>query len=331
MRSFRSQFEPKRETGKDVLRVTDLAIGYDEVLAKVTFLLSKGQKVGIIGENGIGKSTLLKTLVGQLPALGGGFSFGYQVDVGYFDQQMAQYSSDKQVLDEFWDEFPTLTQTEVRSALGAFLFTQDEVFKKVNMLSGGERVRLALARIFKYRPNLLILDEPTNHMDIVGKETLENMLKDYKGAVLFVSHDRYFVRQVADALLVFEKGGVKFYSYGYDYYMEKVKEQEMVESESIVRKETALAKVSATSTESNTLSQSEMRERAKEEARKKRQIEKIEEQIQDKEAVIEDLKAQLLLPEYASDYNKLAQLQKEIEVQEDELEVLMENWELMQE
>lgn len=331
MRTFHSQFEPKRETGKDVLRVTDLAIGYDEVLAKVTFLLSKGQKVGIIGENGIGKSTLLKTLVGQLPALGGGFSFGYQVDVGYFDQQMAQYSSDKQVLDEFWDEFPTLTQTEVRSALGAFLFTQDEVFKKVNMLSGGERVRLALARIFKYRPNLLILDEPTNHMDIVGKETLENMLKDYKGAVLFVSHDRYFVRQVADALLVFEKGGVKFYSYGYDYYMEKVKEQEMVESESIVRKETALAKVSDTSTESNTLSQSEMRERAKEEARKKRQIEKIEEQIQDKEAVIEDLKAQLLLPEYASDYNKLAQLQKEIEVQEDELEVLMENWELMQE
>lgn len=331
MRSFRSQFEPKRETGKDVLRVTDLAIGYDEILAKVTFLLSKGQKVGIIGENGIGKSTFLKTLVGQLPALGGEFSFGYQVDVGYFDQQMAQYSSDKQVLDEFWDEFPTLTQTEVRSALGAFLFTQDEVFKKVSMLSGGERVRLALARIFKYRPNFLILDEPTNHMDIVGKETLENMLKDYKGAVLFVSHDRYFVRQVADALLVFEKGGVKFYSYGYDYYMEKVKEQEMVESESIVRKETTLAKVSDTSTESNTLSQSEMRERAKEEARKKRQIEKIEEQIQDKEAVIEDLKAQLLLPEYASDYNKLAQLQKEIEVQEDELEVLMENWESMQE
>lgn len=197
-RTFHANFKPNRETGKEVLRVTNLSIGYDKVLSTINMVQTRGQRIGIIGGNGIGKSTFLKTLMGMVPALGGTAAFGYQVDVGYFDQQMAQYSSKKNVLDEFWDEYPTLDQTEVRNSLGAFLFTQEKVFKTVDMLSGGEKVRLALCKIFKTKPNLLLLDEPTNHMDIVGKESLESMLLNFSGSVLFVSHDRYFVKQIAD-------------------------------------------------------------------------------------------------------------------------------------
>ena len=220
--TFHANFKPKRETGKEVLRVSNLEIGYDHVISLVNMVQTRGQKIGIIGGNGVGKSTFLKTLTGLIPALGGEYSFGYQVDTGYFDQQMAQYNSKKTVLDDFWDEYPTLDRTEIRSALGAFMFTQDEVFKTVDMLSGGEKVRLALCKIFKTKPNFLLLDEPTNHMDIVGKETLESMLREFPGSVLFVSHDRYFIQKLADALLIFEEDKVIFFPYGYDDYMEKV-------------------------------------------------------------------------------------------------------------
>lgn len=140
--------------------------------------------------------------MGQLAQLAGEYNFGTNVQIGYFDQQMAMYSSRKTVLDDFWDEFPNLTETEARNALGAFMFTGEDVFKNIDMLSGGEKVRLALCKILKRRPNVLVLDEPTNHMDIVGKETLESMLKDFSGTLIFVSHDRYFVRKVANRLLV---------------------------------------------------------------------------------------------------------------------------------
>ena len=150
------------------------------------------------------------------------FKYGVNVEIGYFDQQMAMYQSNKTVLDDYWDEFPNLTETEVRNALGAFLFTGEDVFKNVSMLSGGEKVRLALCKILKRRPNVLILDEPTNHMDIIGKETLETMLKDFKGTLIFVSHDRYFVKQVATQLLVFEDGTTNLYKFGYEEYQEKL-------------------------------------------------------------------------------------------------------------
>ncbi len=221
LRSFHAGFSPQRQSGKEVLNVNHLAIGYVRVLSELSFTMTRGQKLAVIGENGIGKSTLLKTLVGAVSSLGGSYQHGFQVDIGYFDQQIAQYTSDKSVLDEFWGTFPHLTETEIRTALGSFLFTQDDVFKKVSMLSGGERARLTLAKIIKRRPNFLILDEPTNHMDIVGKETLENMLSAYTGTLLFVSHDRYFVRQVADSLLVFEPGQVILYPYSYAQYSEE--------------------------------------------------------------------------------------------------------------
>ena len=182
-KTFHANFQPEKETGNDVLYTSELAIGYDHPLSVVSLDLKRGEKLGILGGNGLGKSTFLKTIVGKIPALSGEYRFGTNVQIGYFDQQMAMYTSNKTVLDDFWDEYPNLTETEARNALGAFLFSGDDVFKNVNMLSGGEKVRLALCKILKTRPNVLVLDEPTNHMDIVGKETLESMLKDYKGSI----------------------------------------------------------------------------------------------------------------------------------------------------
>lgn len=331
-RTFHANFKPNRETGKEVLRVDSLQIGYDKILATIRMELRKGQRIGIIGGNGIGKSTFQKTLVGLIPPLGGGYTFGYQVDVGYFDQQMAQYSSNKTVLDEFWDEYPTLDQTEVRSALGAFLFTQEEVFKNVDMLSGGEKVRLALCKIFKTKPNFLILDEPTNHMDIVGKETLEDMLKDFPGSVLFVSHDRYFVNQIADSLLVFEEDSVTYLPYKYDEYIERKNGRyaASVDQGIYKAKQAALeAEKKAAQVQVDTPVQKgkESYEFGKERSRLEKKVKRLEEQIQKLEAVIEEKKAELLLPEYASNYTKLEEISAEIEEKEMELLEVMEEWE----
>ncbi len=222
-RVFHSSMQPLHVPGKDILFVRDLTIGYaaDRPLCTVSFSVKRGERLGIIGGNGLGKSTLLKTLTESVEPLSGSFKYGVNVEVGYFDQQMAQYSSEKTVLNDFWDAYPKLMQQDVRSALGAFLFTQEDVFKTVNMLSGGEKVRLALAKIFQSRPNLLILDEPTNHMDMLSKEALEEMLRKYTGTVIFVSHDRYFISKIATSVLEILPGEAKLYPFGYADYLEK--------------------------------------------------------------------------------------------------------------
>ena len=329
-RSFHANFKPKRETGREVLHIDNLEIGYDHVLSKIKMDMRRGQRIGIIGGNGLGKSTFLKTLVELIPPLGGGFSFGYQVDVGYFDQQMAQYQSKKTVLDEFWDEYPTLDQTEVRSSLGAFLFTQDEVFKTVDMLSGGEKVRLALCKIFKTKPNFLILDEPTNHMDIVGKESLEAMLKDFPGSVLFVSHDRYFVKRIADSLLVFEDDTVTYLPYGYEEYVErKNNTYAAFVDRGIYAAKEAEAKASkqiATVEDAPIQKGKESYEQGKERSRLEKKLKKLEEKIAQLERAIEAKKAELLLDEYSTAYTKLEEIQTEIEALEIELLEVMEEW-----
>ena len=207
--TFKTNFIIEKQSGKDVLFAKDLKIGYDKTLQKISLNVYRGQKIGIIGENGIGKSTLLKTLVGIIPKISGEFEFGHNVQIGYFDQQMALLDSEKTVLEDFSEEFPNLTTTELRNSLAAFMFYGEDVFKKINMLSGGEKVRLQLCKILKKGPNLLILDEPTNHMDIIGKESLELLLKEYTGTIIFVSHDRFFVNKIADTLLIFTKHQVK--------------------------------------------------------------------------------------------------------------------------
>ena len=207
--TFKTNFIIEKQSGKDVLFAKDLEIGYDKTLQKISLNVYRGQKIGIIGENGIGKSTLLKTLVGIIPKISGEFEFGHNVQIGYFDQQMALLDSEKTVLEDFSEEFPNLTTTELRNSLAAFMFYGEDVFKKISMLSGGEKVRLQLCKILKKGPNLLILDEPTNHMDIIGKESLELLLKEYTGTIIFVSHDRFFVNKIADTLLIFTKHQVK--------------------------------------------------------------------------------------------------------------------------
>lgn len=365
-KTFHANFQPEKETGNDVLYTSELAIGYDHPLSVVSLDLKRGEKLGILGGNGLGKSTFLKTIVGKIPALSGEYRFGTNVQIGYFDQQMAMYTSNKTVLDDFWDEYPNLTETEARNALGAFLFSGEDVFKNVNMLSGGEKVRLALCKILKTRPNVLVLDEPTNHMDIVGKETLESMLKDYKGTLIFVSHDRYFVKKVATQLLVFEDGTTNLYQFGYEQYQEKL-DREAEESKNAYRgnaifggaisqngssqtagsqtgsdanrstSQTAAAGNVGEGTNANSAAQAggmavsstgkAYYNPGKERSKIQKKVKKAEEDLAVKEAKLDELKAELMKPEYQSSYSKLTEIQNEIDALEEEILIDMEAWE----
>lgn len=360
-KTFHANFQPEKETGNDVLYTSELAIGYDHPLSVVSLDLKRGEKLGILGGNGLGKSTFLKTIVGKNPALSGEYRFGTNVQIGYFDQQMAMYTSNKTVLDDFWDEYPNLTETEARNALGAFLFSGEDVFKNVNMLSGGEKVRLALCKILKTRPNVLVLDEPTNHMDIVGKETLESMLKDYKGTLIFVSHDRYFVKKVATQLLVFEDGTTNLYQFGYEQYQEKL-DREAEENKNVYRgnaifggaisqngssqtgsdanrstSQTVAAGNVGESTNANSAAQAggmavsstgkAYYNPGKERSKIQKKVKKAEEDLAVKEAKLDELKAELMKPEYQSSYSKLTEIQNEIDALEEEILIDMEAWE----
>ena len=360
-KTFHANFQPEKETGNDVLYTSELAIGYDHPLSVVSLDLKRGEKLGILGGNGLGKSTFLKTIVGKIPALSGEYRFGTNVQIGYFDQQMAMYTSNKTVLDDFWDEYPNLTETEARNALGAFLFSGEDVFKNVNMLSGGEKVRLALCKILKTRPNVLVLDEPTNHMDIVGKETLESMLKEYKGTLIFVSHDRYFVKKVATQLLVFEDGTTNLYQFGYEQYQEKL-DREAEESKNAYRgnaifggaisqngssqtgsdanrstSQNAAAGNVGESTNANSTAQAggmavsstgkAYYNPGKERSKIQKKVKKAEEDLAVKEAKLDELKAELMKPEYQSSYSKLTEIQNEIDALEEEILIDMEAWE----
>lgn len=360
-KTFHANFQPEKETGNDVLYTSELAIGYDHPLSVVSLDLKRGEKLGILGGNGLGKSTFLKTIVGKIPALSGEYRFGTNVQIGYFDQQMAMYTSNKTVLDDFWNEYPNLTETEARNALGAFLFSGEDVFKNVNMLSGGEKVRLALCKILKTRPNVLVLDEPTNHMDIVGKETLESMLKDYKGTLIFVSHDRYFVKKVATQLLVFEDGTTNLYQFGYEQYQEKL-DREAEESKKVYRgnaifggaisqngssqtgsdanrstPQTGAVGNVGESTNANSAAQAggmavsstgkAYYNPGKERSKIQKKVKKAEEDLAVKEAKLDELKAELMKPEYQSSYSKLTEIQNEIDALEEEILIDMEAWE----
>ena len=329
-KTFHANFEPAKETGNDVLFVSELEIGYDHPLSTVSLELKKGEKLGILGGNGLGKSTFLKTIVDKIPPLAGEFRYGTNVQIGYFDQQMAMYTSDKTVLDDYWDEFPNLTETEVRNSLGAFLFSGDDVFKNINMLSGGEKVRLALCKILKRRPNVLVLDEPTNHMDIVGKETLESMLKDFTGTLIFVSHDRYFVKKVATQLLVFEDGTTNLYKFGYDEYQQKL-DREAQDSSFAKAGQVFGGAISvngaAKQSESVAAPKKAYNNPGKERSKLEKKVKKAEEDLAIKEEKLEELKKELLRPEYQSSYSKLTEIQKEIDAMEEKIMQDMELWE----
>ena len=330
-KTFHANFQPEKETGNDVLLVTNLRIGYDHELSTVSLDLKKGEKLGILGGNGLGKSTFLKTIVGKIPALSGEYRYGTNVEIGYFDQQMAMYTSNKTVIDDFWDEFPNLTETEVRNALGAFMFSGDDVFKNISMLSGGEKVRLALCKILKRRPNVLILDEPTNHMDIVGKETLESMLKDFKGTLIFVSHDRYFVKKVADRLLVFEDQTTHLYQFGYEEYQEKLDKEAALAEKSTQGPALLGGLISQNGAASTPVANAGAKKPyynpGKERSKLEKKVQRAEEELAEKEEKLKELQAELLLPQYQSSYSKLTEIQSQIDAMEEEIMAAMEVWE----
>ncbi|MBQ6991682.1 MAG: ABC-F type ribosomal protection protein [Clostridia bacterium] len=316
LKTFKTHFNLNKETGNFILKADNLGIGYNQnKIADINFELYKGQKLGIVGGNGTGKSTLLKTIMGIQEAVQGKVDFGHNIEIGYFDQRMAELNSDKTIYDDFSEAFPELTVTEVRNSLGAFMFSGEDVFKEINMLSGGEKVRLSLCKIMKKGPNVLILDEPTNHMDIVGRETLENMLKEYKGTIIFVSHDRFFVKKIADSILAFENGNTYFYKYGYDEYIDK--------SSKIVQE---LPKEKEETKKIKKLYNSPLKEKSK----LQKAMQKVEKEISEKEIKISELQQELLTEEIYTDYIKVMEINSELENLNKEIEEAFIKWEEFQ-
>ena len=337
------------------MSVKNLEIGYDKPIQTISFELYKGQKLGIIGENGIGKSTLLKTLNGDIPKIGGEFEYGYHVEKGYYDQQMEFSNPENTVFDEMYNAFPNLTTTQIRTILGTFLFSGEDVFKKINVLSGGEKGRLQICKILKKGANLLLLDEPTNHMDIIGKESLEEMLKEYAGTLIFVSHDRYFVNKIADSLLIFEKNKVTYFDGNYEEYMrakeEKSREEyangdfkdsekqkgkigvELTKATYNIKDETTKSNVNGDKKDEEQEKKIPNSSKAqnsyflgKEINKTKNKISRLEREIEQKENEIKHLEEEMLKEENSTDYIKLKELQENIQNLNSEIENKMEEW-----
>ncbi len=326
LKTFYANFDVKIQSGKMVLKVEKLQIGYDKPIAEISFELYKGQKLAIIGENGTGKSTLLKTLNGEINKIAGEMEYGYHVEKAYFDQQMEFSNPENTIFEEISQNFPELMTTQIRTLLGTFLFTGEDVFKKIKVLSGGERARLQLCKILKSEPNLLLLDEPTNHMDIVGKESLENILENYTGTLIFVSHDRYFVNKLADCILEFSDGKVTFYNKNYQEFLDYKEQQENTshESQNINEKtQENVSKIKANRKESNSYFIE------KEKNRIQNKISKIEKEIEEKEERIHEIEEEMSKEEICSDYIKLNELQENIQKINKEIEQKMQEWEIL--
>ena len=310
--TFASSFQPEYESVRDALFVKDLVFGYDKPLGEISLAVERGQKIGVIGSNGTGKSTLLKTITGLIPPLSGDVRFGVKTRVGYFDQTIAATKSELSVLEDFRAEFPELNDGEIRKTLGGFLLSGDDVFKCVKDLSGGEKVRLALSKIFRRRPNFLILDEPTNHMDIIGKETLEKLLMDFSGTVIVVSHDRYLINRVAKSLIVFENGGVRYFDGTFDEYEKKEKET----TEEVAKEKPEKTKKTG----------GERYVESKEEARRKHRVEFLEKKITALEEELSRVQAKLDDETVNTDYKKVMAVEEEIKTIEEKLDPLITEW-----
>ncbi|WP_028274238.1 ABC-F family ATP-binding cassette domain-containing protein [Atopococcus tabaci] len=324
------QFRTDRESGNIVLQATDLAVGYDHspVSSGIELDIRKGDAVAVVGPNGIGKSTLLKTLTGDLPSLQGDVRLGTKVDIGYYDQEQTQLHPNKTVLSELWDEHPTMPEKDIRTLLGSFLFSGDDVEKTISSLSGGEKARVALAKLALERNNTLILDEPTNHLDVDSKEVLENALIDFDGTLLFVSHDRYFINRIANKVVDLSEDGATLYLGDYDYFIQKKAELEELERIRLEKEQPAETETGTADAASEaTLS----REAVKELQRKKRQLERRVEEIEAELANIEteltQLQLQLSKPDVYEDYEKAAELSEKVEQLQAAQHALMEEWE----
>lgn len=319
-------FDIDRQSGNEVLSIDRVAIGYngEKIGNELSFTVSRGDSIALVGPNGAGKSTLLKSITGALPLISGGIQPGAGVEIGYYDQEQSHLNRSKTVLAELWDDYAGTPEKEIRSILGTFLFSGDDVLKPVAALSGGEKARLALAKLTMQKANFLILDEPTNHLDLDSKEVLENALIEYPGTLLFVSHDRYFINRIATKVIELDQKGITVYLGDYDYYVEKKNEQEELAALEAVQSSTAPPKsASADSYKTD-------KEQRKKERQKARRIEEIENEIARQEEKIAEAENLLCLPEVYEDHEQSLTLQQQLDQANDAIEKLMEEWELLQ-
>lgn len=325
-KSARFLFDIARTSGNRVLNLEEAAIGYETTILSepINLNIRKQEAIALVGPNGVGKSTLLKSIIGELPFIKGTAILGTNVDIGYYDQEQTQLHSTKTILQELWDEHTNTPEKEIRTVLGSFLFSGDDVEKTIPLLSGGEKARLALAKLSMQKENFLILDEPTNHLDLDSKEVLEQALIDYEGTLLFVSHDRYFINRIATKVLELSKTGIKLYLGDYNYYLEKKAEEE----------ELALLKNQDINTSSQNVpadkhSFHEIKEQQKKQRTLTRKIEQLEEQLTEIELLIESIQVQMNQPDILEDHVKLQDMHAELVIKQNQQEELLTEWEIV--
>ncbi|PZG32820.1 multidrug ABC transporter ATP-binding protein [Listeria ivanovii] len=322
-------FHFEKQTGKDVLMVDKLSIGYAKdkrIASNLTFEMKRQDSLALVGPNGIGKSTLLKTLIRDIPPLSGEFHFGAGVKIGYYDQEQAKLTSNKTVLMELWDDYPELNEVNIRTTLGNFLFSDDDVLKNVQSLSGGEKARLALAKLTLLQANVLILDEPTNHLDIESKEVLEAALIDFEGTILFVSHDRYFINRIASKVVELAPEKATVFLGDYDYYQEKLAEiKELARLDTEDRRRNGEEVVASSS--SRKRNYQEEKEQQKLLRQRKRKLEEIEQLMEETDATIASLELELTKPEIFQDHEKTLEITGKLDSAKGVVENLMEEWE----
>lgn len=322
--SAKFSFTIERKTGNDVLKIENLSFRFKEqndvLFQNLSLHLQRGDRVALVGPNGVGKSTLLKTIVGQLEPLTGEILLGANVKIGYFEQEQTQLHLDKTVLTELWDEYPLMNEKDIRTILGNFLFSGDDVLRPVSELSGGEKARLALAKLMMEKANFLLLDEPTNHLDLDSKEVLESALMDYPGTILFVSHDRYFINKIATQVFEMQTNQTKLYLGNYDYYLEKKQEEkELIELKEKEQQKKVTVPTNKTQFELD-------KEAKKEQRRRKRRMEEIEKEIEQLEQQLEENEHLLYQPEYYENHEKAQQLLSSNEQIQNKIEVLFEEY-----
>ncbi|MCM3676915.1 ABC-F family ATP-binding cassette domain-containing protein [Peribacillus simplex] len=321
-KSANFSFQIERQSGNEVLHLQDLGIGYEgeTVSRNINSRMTKGESIALVGPNGVGKSTLLKTIISKLPALSGDFRFGTNVEVSYYDQEQANLVSNKRVLNELWDDYPLKPEKDIRTVLGNFLFSGDDVLKTVSTLSGGEKARLALAKMMMEKGNFLILDEPTNHLDLDSKLVLENALIDYPGTILFVSHDRYFINRIATKVIELSKDGNEEFLGDYDYYLEK--KQEQAEIQALEQQDQAKALDAAVEKTNYKID----KEAKKAERQRKRRIEEIEAAMELLETEINEYNDLLCDPNVFQDHEKVMEVQTKLDKAQESLDQLLEEW-----
>ncbi|MCY3028944.1 ABC-F family ATP-binding cassette domain-containing protein [Aerococcus sp. JJEM-2022a] len=325
------QFLTDKASGNVVLAADHLGIGYDDHLLSypIEIDIRKQQAIAVVGPNGVGKSTLLKTIIQEIPAIKGEIHYGANVTIGYYDQELAKLHSNKDVLHELWDDHPTINEENIRTILGSFLFSGQDVEKSVAMLSGGEKARLALAKLSFNHDNFLVLDEPTNHLDIDSKEILENALIAYDGTLLFVSHDRYFINRIATQVLEISPEGSTLYLGDYDYYLNKKAEQEARLAEENKENQSSLTEEKQAPSQSAKAYQNR-KERQKEERKLQRQSEKIEASIEDLDEEIAEIQEKMTDPDILQNYYELNQLDQSLKDKQAQQEALFKEWETVQ-